>query len=415
MGQRRPSLFTNTSQTMQECFILFSFLSLCLAISLVLRKIYKVRNIIFIVYCVTCGTTLFTSNSNMITHTLGLEFTYEDLEMINNEQFIFNTFNIILNDSFKSVNDSNVLTTKENYFGNDFVTKPKNITFENYNCELNNDFSNRSITSDVLVLGLEFIYEDLEMINVEQFVFNTFNIILNDSFKSVNDSNVLTTRENYFGNDFVTKPKNITFEYYNCELNNVFSNRSITRSYNDNYFVSNWNILQKIYILLQMPNMYECNLDNHYIRIKLLFLCKYLSKTKFYVDNSKSIKKVRVLYRNCDTLATKFIVNFFLRFIRITVFYIIWEHVFVCTDRMDSVFLGSSCEIEPSSGSRYSSFQPSFEHLNFDTKPMTTLLIMILLHMCGDTAALVNPGPINQSIDYTHLEKLWEEEKITVK
>ena len=70
MGQRRPSLFTNTSQTMQECFILFSFLSLCLAISLVLRKIFKVRNIIFIIYCVTCGTTLVTSNSNMITHTV---------------------------------------------------------------------------------------------------------------------------------------------------------------------------------------------------------------------------------------------------------------------------------------------------------------------------------------------------------
>merc|ERR1712236_58637 len=97
--------------------------------------------------------------------------------------------------------------------------------------------------------------------------------------------------------------------------------------------------------------------------------------------------------------------------IRITVFYIIWEHVFVCTDRMDSVFLRSSCEIEPSSGSRYSFFQPSFDSLNFDTKPMTTLLIMILLYMCGDTAALVDPGPMYQSIDYTHLEKLWEEEK----
>ena len=140
----------------------------------------------------------------------------------------------------------------------------------------------------------------------------TINITSYDSLKSVNDSNVLTTRENYFGNDFVTKPKNITYEYYNCELNtNVFSNRSITRSYNDNYFVTNWYILQKIYILLQMPNMYECNLDKHYIRIKLLFLSKYLSKTKFYVDNSKSIKKARVLYKNYDTLATKFIVNFF--------------------------------------------------------------------------------------------------------
>ena len=126
---------------------------------------------------------------------LGQEFICEDLEVIGSEQFIFNT---ILNDSFKSVNDSNVLTTRENYFGNDFVTKPKNITFEYYNCELNNVFSNRSITSDVLVLGLKFIYEDLEMINIEQLIFNTFNIILNDSFKSVNDSNVLTTREKLF-------------------------------------------------------------------------------------------------------------------------------------------------------------------------------------------------------------------------
>merc|ERR1711888_232129 len=32
-------------------------------------------------------------------------------------------------------------------------------------------------------------------------------------------------------------------------------------------------------------------------------------------------------------------------------------------------------------------------------------------HMCGDSAALVNPGPINQSIDYAHLEKLWENER----
>merc|ERR1711888_149801 len=89
----------------------------------------------------------------------------------------------------------------------------------------------------------------------------------------------------------------------------------------------------KRYILLQMPNMYECNLDKHYIRIKLLFLSKYLSKTKFYVDNSKNIKKVRVLYKNCDTLVTKFIVIFFfLRFIRITAFYLIWEHIFGCTD-----------------------------------------------------------------------------------
>ena len=235
----------------------------------------------------------------------------------------------------------------------------------------------------------------------------TINITSYDSLKSVNDFNVLTTRENYFGNDFVTKPKNITYEYYNCELNtNVFTNRSITRSYNDNYFVTNWYILQKIYILLQMPNIYECNLDKHYIRIKLLFLSKYLSKTKFYVDNSKSIKKVRALYKNCDTLGTKFIVNSFLRFIRITAFYIIWEHVFDCTDRMDSVFSGSSCKIEPSSGSRYSFFQPPFDPLNFDTKPKTTLLIMILLYMCGDTAALINPGPINQSREYAHLEKI---------
>lgn len=51
-------------------FYLFSCLSLCLAISLVLRKSFKVRYIIFIIYCVTCGTTLVTSNSNMITHTV---------------------------------------------------------------------------------------------------------------------------------------------------------------------------------------------------------------------------------------------------------------------------------------------------------------------------------------------------------
>ena len=181
---------------------------------------------------------------------------------------------------------------------NELIFKEKCVLYKLYKLVLSDALN------AVLELGQEFICEDLEVIGSEQFIFNT---ILNDSFKSVNDSNVLTTRENYFGNDFVTKPKNITFEYYNCELNNVFSNRSITRSYNDNYFVSNWNILQKIYILLQMPNMYECNLDNHYIRIKLLILCKYLSKTKFYVDNSRSVKKDRVLYQNCDRLVTKFI------------------------------------------------------------------------------------------------------------
>ena len=99
---------------------------------------------------------------------------------------------------------------------NELIFKEKCVLHKLYKLVLSD------VLSDVLEIGLEFTYEDLKMINNEQFIFNTFNIILNDSFKSVNDSNVLTTRENYFGNDFVNKPKNITFEYYNCELNNVF-------------------------------------------------------------------------------------------------------------------------------------------------------------------------------------------------
>ena len=106
---------------------------------------------------------------------------------------------------------------------------------------------------------------------------------------------------------------------------------------------------------------------------------------------------------------TKFNLKY-LKFIHKKTFYIIWERVFECIDDVDSVFSRSVYRIEQFHGLRGIFLRPYIKLLNFDTNPKTKLLIMILISMCGDTGALLNPGPINKSKEDIHIEKIWEKE-----
>ena len=106
---------------------------------------------------------------------------------------------------------------------------------------------------------------------------------------------------------------------------------------------------------------------------------------------------------------TKFNLKY-LKFIHKKTFYIIWERVLECIDEVDSVFSRSVYRIEQFHGLRGIFLRPYIKLLNFDTNPKTKLLIMILLSMCGDTGALLNPGPINKSKEDIHIEKIWEKE-----
>ena len=108
--------------------------------------------------------------------------------------------------------------------------------------------------------------------------------------------------------------KIVQCNYNVTDIRNIFINRSITRTFEDeNYFV--YSIYNSIEIL------YNCNFDlnNYDIRINCLYLGKYLTKTKYSSINNDTI------------VAT----------------------------------------------------------------PKSALLIIILLCMCGDTGALINPGPMS--------------------
>ena len=126
----------------------------------------------------------------------------------------------------------------------------------------------------------------------------------------------ITEIEHY---NFINPENILYYEYSNYELSHVFSNRSITRCFNDNYFVNNCHCFCKINFLIHILYKLTFKLDNHYNRITWLFLGKYLSKTKFSSAN----------------------------------------------------------------------------HVSFYSRPKSCILILVLLFLCGDTGASINPGPLS--------------------
>ena len=120
------------------------------------------------------------------------------------------------------------------------------------------------------ILSLCVVYKDINGFRNEELN------ILNESDKGLHCEARIVTRN---------KPKNIIYEYNNCELRNDFFNRSPTRCFNVNNFFTNTHNVHMFKVLFQILIICEYNLNIHSIRIKWFYLGKYLSKTK---DSSSS-------------------------------------------------------------------------------------------------------------------------------
>ena len=155
--------------------------------------------------------------------------------------------------------------------------------------------------------------------------------------------------------------------------------------------------------ILKFINMFRFNYFNHFLEFLFIVICCIILGTgdhnNFCTGPMSNFKKVRVLYKKIGMLVTKSILKY-MKFVHIKTFYIKWEQVIRCIGGVDSFF----------SGLKVIFFRPYIKFLYFNTNPKNKLLIMILLSMCGDTGALLNPGPINKSKEDIHIEKIWEKE-----
>ena len=107
------------------------------------------------------------------------------------------------------------------------------------------------------ILSLCVVYKDINGFRNEKLN------ILNESDKGLHCEARIVTRN---------KPKNIIYEYNNCELRNDFFNRSPTRCFYVNNFFTNSHNMYMFKVLFQILINCEYNLDNHNIRIKWFYL-----------------------------------------------------------------------------------------------------------------------------------------------